>query len=735
MSDESKVPDLRVISTTPTIESLNAFAPAGDETNMPNLASSAKNKGSTPSSGKKKRGRKASVQNNRPPSVGLDSEDINIHVEAGWSEDEADTKEHPAKRAATNVDKDATAKKAAGALANFTVRAVVTRKDIGVVFGQDSDKQELLETQTGAKIEIISGKDDPDIVVDRVISIKGPIDGVAAAYKGVLDSMRVANVASTASAATAAPASPSAQTVSPSAEADDADKDTAAADSTEQYVDTNASIADEAAQDVPPAKEEVAGSNKAAAGKPASSSSVTLRLLVPHRCVGSIMGHSGRTINSIRDVTSVSIHTSEATLPLSAERIVEINGTPESIQKAIVLVAEALTRDMASYTSAVHYVPAANLPSAMTVDIHSRKRKDGKRPGNADHYSGNRGQVGNRGSGVRNSGGSGNSGGYSQNRSQGGNSHNASNNNMSGGMSNRGDRYGRHGDRPGDRHVDRHGGRNRGPSSTSQANRVPVGSGGGNNRSLGNPYNNNNNNNNSGGYRMNNQLAPSRNAAPPTLNYGGYAVPAPTVYPTYIVPNAGAVGHMGGVAPPVMRYGGAMAPMAPGPARGAYGDSYNSAPSSYQHPAPTAYGYGVAPVAQGMYGGASEQPANGPYSQAYPERNNRPPMPQSSMPMRGNSSNMPMGGGSGGVGPPASAASQTIQQIYVPGEKIGAVIGRRGETINEIRRSTSAHVDIQDSGPNAKQRLIVITGGYEQVRSAYYMIKNKVDMARPAANS
>ncbi|KAJ2899024.1 PAB1 binding protein [Coemansia aciculifera] len=87
------------------------------------------------------------------------------------------------------------------------------------------------------------------------------------------------------------------------------------------------------------------------------------------------------------------------------------------------------------------------------------------------------------------------------------------------------------------------------------------------------------------------------------------------------------------------------------------------------------------------------------------------------------------GAGNTGGGAPAGSAGQTIQQIYVPGEKIGAVIGRRGETISEIRRTTSAHVDIQDSGPNAKQRLIVITGGYDQVRSAYYMIKNKVDMA------
>ncbi|KAJ2416155.1 RNA binding protein, heterogenous nuclear RNP-K like protein [Coemansia sp. IMI 209128] len=734
MSDESKAHDLGVLSTSPHIESPSTFALAGDDANAPNPANLAKSKGGTPSSSKKKRGRKASVQNNRPPSAGPDSEDINFHVEAGWSEDEADAKEHPAKRVATTADKDAAAaalaKRATGPLSNFTVRAVVTRKDIEVVFGQEKDKQALLEAQTSTKIEIITGKDDPDIVVDRVLSIKGPIDGVAAAYKDVVESLRKANAASTAPAATVsatavtASASPPAPTESPSAEADEASKGALPTGNAEPGVDTNAnaSAADETTQLESPTKEGAASSSVATTVKAASNVCVILRLLVPHRCVGSIMGHSGRTINNIRDVTSVSIHTSEATLPISTERIVEISGSPESIQRAIVLIAEALTRDMASYTSADLYVPAACLPSAMTVEINNRKRKDGKRPGNADQYSGNRGQAGIRGSGARNGGG------YGQNRGQGGSGHNAGNS-MSGGMNNRGDRYGRHGERQGDRYSDRSGGRNRGPNSTSQVNRVPVGGGGNNNRSQGNM---NHHNNNSGGYRSNNQLAPSRNAAPPTLNYGGYAVPAPTLYPTYVVPNAAATGHIGGVVPPAMRYGGAVGAMAPGPARGAYGDSYNGAPSSYQYPAPAAYGYGVPPAAQGMYGGASEQSPNAPYSQAYPERNNRQQMPQPSMPMGGNSGNLPMGGGGGA---PPGAGSQTIQQIYVPGDKIGAVIGRRGETINEIRRTTNAHVDIQDSGPGAKQRLIIITGGYDQVRSAYYMIKNKVDMARPAVHS
>ncbi|KAJ2748014.1 RNA binding protein, heterogenous nuclear RNP-K like protein [Coemansia sp. BCRC 34301] len=755
MSDESGTPELCTISTTPAVSAQSApaasyFATGGTAADASNSNGSAKGQGSSAlSTSRKKRGRKASVQNNRPPSVGPDSEDINIHVEAGWSEDEADAKEHPTKRAATSVadnDAAAIAKRAAGPLASFTVRAVVTRKDIEVVFGHGTDKQEHLETTTGAKIEIVTGRDDPDIVVDRILSIKGHIDGVAAAYKGVVDGMLLAKAAAAAStivptsadADVSASASTFPESPSPVAEAegDEARKGAAHAKSPEQDAGANsdtasANGADETSRDRFSADKPDNDPDNTTAGRAASKLCTTLRILVPHKCVGSIMGHGGKTINNIRDITTVSIHTSEATLPLSTERIVELIGTPESIRKAIVLVAEALTRDMTSYTSADHYVPAANLPSAMTMEIHNRKRKDGRRLGAIDTHSGNRNQASNRGSGPRSSGG------YSQSRGQGVFSHNASNSGMGGGINNRGDRYNRHGDRYGDRCGDRQGGRNRGPSSTSQVNRVPVGGGGGG-RSQGHSYTyNSNGSNNNGGYRMGSQLTPTRNAAPShTLNYGGYAVPAPTAYPTYGAPNSSAAGHMGGgVVPPAMRYGAAMPPLAPGPARGAYTSSYDAAPPSYPYPAPSAYGYGAAAAPQGMYHGALEQPAGVPYSQGYAVRHNRPQMPQSMIPMGGASGSVSMGGaGNSGGGAPASSAGQTIQQIYVPGDKIGAVIGRRGETINEIRRSTNAHVDIQDSGPGAKQRLIVITGGYDQVRSAYYMIKNKVDMARPAVH-
>ncbi|KAJ1802833.1 PAB1 binding protein [Coemansia sp. RSA 2599] len=229
------------------------------------------------------------------------------------------------------------------------------------------------------------------------------------------------------------------------------------------------------------------------------------------------------------------------------------------------------------------------------------------------------------------------------------------------------------------------------------------------------------------------------------MAYGGYVIPPTTSYPAYGSQGAGATsvgnGGMGGG-----RYGGGMAPVSPASAGNAYGGGFASAPAPYQFASPVGYAYAAAPV-QGVYG---NRPVQSP--QQYPMRNNRQHMPhqqqqqhqqqqhqqqyqgqyqqqnqhyQSSMAMGGVA---PAGAVAGGA---AASAGQTIQKIYVSADKVGAVIGRRGETINEIRQSTNARVDIQDSAHGNKERLIVITGGYEQVHSAYYMIQNKLATARP----
>ncbi|KAJ2718560.1 RNA binding protein, heterogenous nuclear RNP-K like protein, partial [Coemansia sp. Benny D115] len=565
----------------------------------------------------------------------------------------------------------------------------------------------------------------------------------------------------------------------------------ATADGDNTARDATSGVAKETAADT---ETPAADTEKKPAEKPATKKSkyredpstrITLRMLVPHKCVGSIMGHGGKTINNIREASFVSIHTSETTLPRSSERIVAVIGTPKSIQKAIGLVAQALTKDMVSYNSTDHYVPAANLPSAMTVETHSRKRKDGnKRTGqnnnnnNNDHHPGNRGHSNNN-SNSNNShnhhhNNNRNSGARHNNHGQGGNfGNNRHQGNQRGGNSNYGNQmnYGRNQNNSGvirhERHSrhnnDRMTGRNRAPNMMSPANRMPINAGPSQQGGLSQNQHGNN-------YRSSNMN--NRPVSAPSAPYGGYNPPPTTTHPVYsaqggrgnntnsnVGGNVGGAGAGGVAGMHHSRYGGGNSAVSPVQAPSGYGTAggYGATPAAYPFTAPANYGYPVSPV-QNMYNNrAAQQPTSGPYNQrAFNTRGNRPQMQQQQQPQQqphhqqyqnqyqhpvqnqNQHYQAPMGMGGGNAGaagggvPAANTAGQTIQQIYVPGDKVGAVIGRRGETINEIRHSTNARVDIQDSAPGAKERLIVISGGYDQVHSAYYMIKNKIDMARPA---
>ncbi|KAJ1921597.1 PAB1 binding protein [Mycoemilia scoparia] len=107
---------------------------------------------------------------------------------------------------------------------------------------------------------------------------------------------------------------------------------------------------------------------------------VSLRVLVPHRCVGSIMGRGGNYISSVRSKAGVDIHTSESPLAQSSERIVEIVGTPRDIENALNMIGEPLLKDIEVYNEADHYVPSENIESAMLVETQARRRGNARRP-------------------------------------------------------------------------------------------------------------------------------------------------------------------------------------------------------------------------------------------------------------------------------------------------------------------------------------------------------------------
>mmetsp|Transcript_10360 Transcript_10360/g.31217 ORF Transcript_10360/g.31217 Transcript_10360/m.31217 type:complete len:427 (+) Transcript_10360:685-1965(+) len=89
----------------------------------------------------------------------------------------------------------------------------------------------------------------------------------------------------------------------------------------------------------------------------------------------------------------------------------------------------------------------------------------------------------------------------------------------------------------------------------------------------------------------------------------------------------------------------------------------------------------------------------------------------------------PGGGGGGGGGhmsqQPLAPGTMPVQ-FQVPNESMGAVIGRAGATINQIRQMSGAKVDIAQSVPGMAMRLVTVTGTPEQIQMAQYLIQVKM---------
>ena len=81
-------------------------------------------------------------------------------------------------------------------------------------------------------------------------------------------------------------------------------------------------------------------------------------------------------------------------------------------------------------------------------------------------------------------------------------------------------------------------------------------------------------------------------------------------------------------------------------------------------------------------------------------------------------------------GPPMQAAhlapGTMPVQFQVPNESMGAVIGRAGATINQIRQMSGAKVDIAQSVPGMPMRLVTVTGTPDQIQMAQYLIQVKM---------
>lgn len=199
-----------------------------------------------------------------------------------------------------------------------------------------------------------------------------------------------------------------------------------------------------------------------------------------------------------------------------------------------------------------------------------------------------------------------------------------------------------------------------------------------------------------------------------TERFGG---PAASAYATRS-------GGPAGVVPGGMQ----VVPYVPQPAGGQYGhpDSYRrhgTQPPQQQRTGAPAYP---------QYGQPAPQP-NQPYPQQVPYAQSpggpRQPSYGAPQPQQGYGQ-VPQAAPHGQAHPqmPSSMPGQPItQQIFIPNDMVGAIIGKGGAKINEIRHLSGSVIKINEPQDNSNERLVTITGTAECNQMALYMLYSRLE--------
>lgn len=205
------------------------------------------------------------------------------------------------------------------AQSQLTLRAIVSSKEAGVIIGKAGKNVADLRDETGVKAgvsKVVQG------VHDRVLTVTGGLDSISKAYaivaKGLLEGapqMGMGGVISTNGTHR--------KSHSPMSSRGD-------------HLAHGVVIVHTEDADLCP---------------------IAIRLLISHHQMGTIIGRQGLKIKQIQDASGVRMVAQKEMLPQSTERIVEVQGTPDGIQKATWEIGKCLVDDWQRGTGTVLYNP------------------------------------------------------------------------------------------------------------------------------------------------------------------------------------------------------------------------------------------------------------------------------------------------------------------------------------------------------------------------------------------
>ena len=194
-----------------------------------------------------------------------------------------------------------------------------------------------------------------------------------------------------------------------------------------------------------------------------------------------------------------------------------------------------------------------------------------------------------------------------------------------------------------------------------------------------------------------------------TERFGG---PAASAYATRS-------GGPAGVVPGGMQ----VVPYVPQPAGGQYGhpDTYRRQSNQPQRNASNPYGV---PYLQGQP--AQQQPQAPVHFAGSPQQGYQGAGPH--QPQQHGGHQAPVNH----AGPPAQPMQGMVpgqpltQQIFIPNDMVGAIIGKGGAKINEIRQLSGSVIKINEPQDNSNERLVTITGTQECNSMALYMLYSRL---------
>ncbi|ORZ08662.1 hypothetical protein BCR42DRAFT_141621 [Absidia repens] len=125
----------------------------------------------------------------------------------------------------------------------------------------------------------------------------------------------------------------------------------------------------------------------------------------------------------------------------------------------------------------------------------------------------------------------------------------------------------------------------------------------------------------------------------------------------------------------------------------------------------------------GSGGNAGPGPSNGGGAGAYGMMPGMPGMPMAS-PFFYQGGNYATGAQDYGNMPMNNNQSQ---QIFIPNEMVGCIIGKGGSKINEIRQISGSHIKIMDPIDDTNERLVTVTGTHESNQMALYLLYSRLE--------